>query len=73
MSSVTTSVGFRRGISASDQIFNLCQVLEECNEFGIETRHLFLDFRAAYGIIGRSNLYDAMEEFHIPKKLNCPS
>jgi hypothetical protein len=39
--------GFRQGRSTSDQIFNLCQVVEKCNEFGIETHHLFIDFRAA--------------------------
>jgi sorting nexin-29 len=48
-------------------------VLEKFNEFGTETHHLFIDFRAAYDSVDRSNLYSAMEEFQIAKKLNCPS
>jgi hypothetical protein len=44
-------------------------VLEKCNESRTETRHLFIDFRAEYDSIDRSNLYSAMEEFQIPKKL----
>jgi hypothetical protein len=39
-------------------------VLEKCNESRTETRHLFIDFRAEYDSIDRSNLYIAMEEFH---------
>jgi hypothetical protein len=44
-------------------------VLEKCNEFGIETHHIFIDFRAVYDSIDRSNLYMAMKEFQIPRKL----
>jgi sorting nexin-29 len=43
--------GFHQGRSTSDQIFNLHQVFEKCNEFGIETHHLFIDFTAAYDSI----------------------
>jgi sorting nexin-29 len=43
-------------------------VLEKCNEFGVETHHLFIDFRAAYDSIDSSNLYIAMGEFQIPRK-----
>jgi sorting nexin-29 len=46
-------------------------VLEKCNKFGIETHHLFMDFRAAYDSVDRSNLYNAMEEFQIPKELTA--
>jgi hypothetical protein len=60
---------FRQGRSPSEQIFNLCQVLENCNKFGTETHHLFIDFRAAHDSMDRSNLYIAMKEFQIPKKL----
>jgi hypothetical protein len=41
---------------------------EKCNAFGIETHYLFIDFRAAYDSIDRSNLYVAMEEFQIPRR-----
>jgi sorting nexin-29 len=63
--------GFRQGRSTIDQIFNLHQVLEKCNEFGIETHLLFTDFRAAYDSIDRSNLGSAMKEFQIPRKFTA--
>jgi hypothetical protein len=45
-------------------------VPEKCNEFGIET-HQFIDFRAAYDSINRSNLNTAMKKFQIPRKLTA--
>jgi hypothetical protein len=45
--------GFRQGISTSEQIFNIRQILEKCSEFGIEAHHLFIDFKAAYDSIDR--------------------
>jgi sorting nexin-29 len=35
---------FRQERSTNDQIFTIHQVLEKCNEFQIETHHLFIDF-----------------------------
>jgi sorting nexin-29 len=45
------------------------QILENCNEFSIETHHLFIDFKAVYDSVDRFNLYIAMKEVQIPKKL----
>ncbi|PSN43351.1 hypothetical protein C0J52_15555 [Blattella germanica] len=61
--------GFRQGRSTVDQIFTIRQILEKCKEFGIDTHHLFIDFRSAYDSIDRNNLYAAMEDLEIPKKL----
>jgi hypothetical protein len=61
--------GFHQGRSRTEQIFNVCQVLEKCKEVGIEMHHLFIDFKAAYDSIDRTRLYLAMEEMQIPKKL----
>jgi hypothetical protein len=58
--------GFRQGRSAKDQIFTIRQVLKKCNEFQIETHHLFIDFRSAYDTIDGDNLFLAIEETHIP-------
>jgi len=60
---------FRKNRSKTNQIFALRQILEKTNEFGIETRHLFIDFNSAYDTIKRDQLYDAMSEFNIPNKL----
>lgn len=61
--------GFRQGKSTIDQIFTLRQILEKTKEFKIETHHLFIDFSSAYDSIKRPQLYAAMEEFEIPRKL----
>jgi len=47
----------------------LRQILEKTKEFGIETHHLFIDFKSAYDTIKRGQLYNAMSEFNIPNKL----
>jgi hypothetical protein len=61
--------GFYQGRSTSEQIFNICQILEKRSQFGIEINHLFIDFRAACDSINRSNLYTAIEESQIPHML----
>jgi sorting nexin-29 len=49
--------GFRQGRSTSEQILSIRQILQKYSEFGIETHHLFSDFKAAYDSIDRCNLY----------------
>jgi len=61
--------GFRRNRSTTNQIFTLRQILQKTKEFGIETHHLFSDFKSAYDTIKRGQLYKAMSEFNIPNKL----
>ena len=61
--------GFRKNRSTINQIFTLRQILEKTREFGIETHHLFIDFKSAYDTIERDQLYNAMREFKIPNKL----
>jgi hypothetical protein len=38
-------------------------------EYGISTFNLFVDFKAACDSIDRTQLFKAMEEFQIPRKL----
>ncbi|GFY36484.1 uncharacterized protein TNCV_26871 [Trichonephila clavipes] len=45
------------------------QILERTREFGIDTHHLFIDFKTAYGSINRKALIAAMKEFKIIDKL----
>jgi sorting nexin-29 len=60
---------FRVGKSISDQIHTLRQILEKTREHSISTYHLFIDFKAAWDSIDRDKLFEAVEEFQIPKKL----
>jgi sorting nexin-29 len=61
--------GFRKNTSTTNQIFTLRQIMEKTKEFGIETHHLFIDFKSAYDTVRREQLYNAMSEFKIPHKL----
>ena len=61
--------GFRKNRSTTNQIFTLRQIMEKTKEFGIETHHLFIDFKSAYDTVRREQLYNAMSEFNIPNKL----
>jgi sorting nexin-29 len=63
--------GFRQGRSTNDQIFTILQILEKYNEFQIVTLHLLIDFQSAYDSIDRDNLFMAMEELHITRKLTA--
>ena len=61
--------GFRPGKSTSDQIFTLRQILEKTREFQIDTHHLFIDFKQAYDSIVGDELYVAMDQLGIPRRL----
>jgi hypothetical protein len=63
--------GFQSGKSTTDQLIALHQILEKCNEFNITTHHLFIDFKAAYDIIIRNEVYVGMSELNFPTKLIC--
>ena len=60
--------GFQTGKSTTDQLFALRQILEKCNEFNIQTHHLFIDFKAAYDTIIRNEIYVSMAELNFPTK-----
>jgi sorting nexin-29 len=59
---------YRGEWSTEDQFFTVRQVLEKCCEHGKDTRHLFIDFKAAYDSIDRRSPYAAMEGLNIQKK-----
>jgi hypothetical protein len=61
--------GFQERKSTTDQIFSLRQILKKTYEYNIETHYLFVVFMAAYDTVKRSQLYEAMEEFGILRKL----
>ncbi|WP_346303773.1 reverse transcriptase family protein [Pantoea sp. Morm] len=61
--------GFRKNMSTIDQIFTLKQVGEKMTEFGHSLWVLFVDFEAAYDTVSREELYRAMLEMNIPRKL----
>lgn len=60
---------FLPGKLTIDQIFTLRQILHRTNEYGVGTHHLFIDFKASYDSINRNQLYQALGELGIPRKL----
>ena len=61
--------GFRRDRSTTDQIFNVRLILQKGREFNIPTHHLFIDFKAAYDTIKRTELCKVMKELGFESKL----
>lgn len=61
--------GFTDGRSTTDQIFTLRQILQKCREHQVPIHHLFIDFRAAYDTIDRTQLWRIMDENGFPGKL----
>jgi hypothetical protein len=47
----------------------MIQKLEKMGEYGVNTFYLFVDFKATYERINRTQLFKAMEEFQIARKL----
>lgn len=61
--------GFRRGMSTTDQIFCIRQIIQKSYAMNTETDHLFIDFKQAYDTIDREQLWGIMVEFGFPFKL----
>lgn len=61
--------GFRKGMSTTDQIFILRQVIEKTWEFDKKLYCLFIDFKKAYDSVNRESIWRIMEESGIPSKL----
>lgn len=61
--------GFRKNRSTVDQIFTIGQLMEKCWEYNKTLHQLFIDFKQAYDSIIRVELWNAMAELGIPKKL----
>ncbi|XP_062707776.1 uncharacterized protein LOC134288081 [Aedes albopictus] len=61
--------GFIDGRSTTDQIFTVRQILQKCREYQVPTHHLFIDFKAAYDSIDRTELWKIMDENSFPGKL----
>jgi hypothetical protein len=61
--------GFRPGMTTTDQVFCVRQIVQKSHEKQVETHHLFIDFKAAYDSIDREELWEIMEVGGFPHKL----
>jgi hypothetical protein len=61
--------GFQHNRSSIDQIFCICQILEEKWEYNEIVHQLFIDFKKAYDSVRRKVLYNILIQFGVPMKL----
>lgn len=57
------------GKSRTDQLFTMRQLLKKSWEFNKTLHHMFIDFQKFYDSITRTELWGAMFELGIPRKL----
>jgi len=60
---------FRTGISTTDQIFTVKNLLEKAWEHNVEIHPIFVDFQKTYNSIRRDKMYAIMAHFEITNTL----
>ena len=60
---------FRRGFSTTDYLHTINQLIEEANEYQIETHSIFVDFRKPFDSIDHEYLIQALEEQGVEMKI----
>ena len=66
---VVLQCGFRRNMSAANNIFCIRQILEKKWKYKAAGLHMFIEFKKAYDSVRREFLYNILIEFGIPMKL----
>ena len=61
--------GFRQGRSTTEQIFILCNVIEQSYEWQTSLVINFIDFEKAFDSLHRPSLWDIMKAYGIPAKI----
>jgi hypothetical protein len=62
--------GFQHNRSMTDQIFYIQQILKKKWEYNGTVHQLFVDFKKVYDSVRREVLYNILNEFGIPRKLD---
>ncbi|PFX33741.1 LINE-1 retrotransposable element ORF2 protein [Stylophora pistillata] len=62
-------VGFRQGRSTTEQIFILCNIIEQTHEWQASLILNFIDFEKALDLLHRNSLWDIMKLYGILSKL----
>ena len=63
--------GFRRNHSTMDHLLTLRIIAEECHNNKSDLFCCFLDFRKAFDIVPRNNLWNRLEELKVPFELRA--
>ena len=64
--------GFRKGRGTSDQISNICWIMEKAREFQKNIYFCLIDYAKAFDCVDHSKLWKIIQEMGIPDHLTCP-
>ena len=63
--------GFRKGRGTTDQIANICWIMEKAREFQKNIYFCFVDYAKAFDCVGHNKLWKILREMGIPDYLTC--
>ena len=63
--------GFREGRGTTDQIANICWIMEKAREFQKNIYFCFLDYAKAFDCVAHNKLWKILREMGIPDHLTC--
>ena len=63
--------GFRKGRGTSDQIANICWIMEKAREFPKNLYSCFIDYAKAFACVDHSKLWKILREMGIPDHPTC--
>ena len=65
-------IGFRKGIGTTDQITNICWIIEKAREFQTNVYFCFIDYIKAFNCVDHHKLCKILKEMGIPDHLTWP-
>ena len=63
--------GFRKGRGSTDQIANICWIIEKAREFQKNIYFCFIDYTKAFDCVDYNKLWKILEEMGISGYLTC--
>ena len=63
--------GFRKGRGTSDQIANICWIIDKAREFQKNIYFCFIDHVKAFDCVNHNKLWKILKEMGIPDHLTC--
>ena len=63
--------GFRKGRGTTDQIANICWIMEKAREFQKNIYFRFIDYAKAFDCVDHNKLWKILKEMGIPDHLTC--
>ena len=63
--------GFRKGRGTTDQIDDICWIIEKAREFQKNIYFCFIDYPKAFDCVDHNKLWKILKEMRIPNHLTC--